>query len=250
MRLASENQLGLPTPIRHVVEHFLIDLLAASRRHPPMRSLLRSAFLIGAVLLIPILPFLVFGSSFTAWFVTWSKEPSSLPITVVAMLGLLASDIFLPVPSSMVSTLGGWRLGWLAGTLVSWCGLSLGATVGYALARRWGQPFALWFTRADELQRMTVLSQQYGAVILVLTRGVPVLAEASVLLMGIHQLSWRRFLPAVLLSNLGIALAYSAFGDFAERHGWLPLALAVSIAIPVLLALALERFRLRETSPL
>ena len=213
-----------------------------------MRSLLRSAFLIGTVLLIPILPFLVFGASFTAWFVTWSKEPASLPITVAAMLGLLASDIFLPVPSSMVSTLGGWRLGWFAGTLVSWLGLSLGATAGYAFARRWGRPFALWFTRADELERMATLSQQYGSLILILTRGVPVLAEASVLLMGIHQLSWRRFLPAVLLSNLGIAFAYSTFGDFAERHGWLPLALGVSIAIPVLLALALERFRIRETT--
>ena len=72
-------------------------------------------------------------------------------------------------------------------------------------------------------------------------RAVPVLAEASVLLVGIHNLSWRRFLPPVILSNLGIALAYAKFGEFAERNGWLPLALGMSIALPLLLTVVARR---------
>ena len=40
----------------------------------------------------------------------------------------------------------------------------------------------------------------------------------------------------MLLSNLGLAIAYSAFGEIAEKHQWLPLALAVSIGLPVVLA--------------
>jgi hypothetical protein len=40
----------------------------------------------------------------------------------------------------------------------------------------------------------------------------------------------------VLLSNLGLAIAYSVFGEIAEKHQWLPLALAVSIGLPVVLA--------------
>ena len=88
------------------------------------------------------------------------------------------------------------------------------------------------------MQRVT---DRYGPVVLVLTRAVPVFAEASVLIVGIHRLAWRRFLPAILLSNLGIALGYAAFGDYAEAHQWLPLALGVSIAIPVLVAAAAHR---------
>ena len=53
---------------------------------------------------------------------------------------------------------------------------------------------------------------------------------------GIHQLAWQRFLPAIVVSNLGIAIAYAAFGDYAERNQWLPLALAISIAVPVVVA--------------
>ena len=83
---------------------------------------------------------------------------------------------------------------------------------------------------------MRELSDRYGAIVLIVTRGVTILAEASVLVMGVHRMRWRSFLPPVMLSNLGIAWAYSAFGDVAEQHHWLPLALGIAIALPVLLA--------------
>jgi uncharacterized membrane protein YdjX (TVP38/TMEM64 family) len=177
-----------------------------------------------------------------AWTEAWMKSPQSTPAAALAVVALLSTDIFLPIPSSVVSTLAGWKLGVAGGTLASFVGLTLGAAIGFALAKRWGRPFAARFTRADELERTQRIAAQFGPAVLVLTRAVPVLAEASVLLMGIHNLPWRRFLPPVLLSNLGIALAYSAFGRVAQQHGWLPLALGVAIALPVLFAAIAERW--------
>lgn len=212
-----------------------------------MNSLLRSAFLISMVLLVPILPFLFFGEQLGTLVSDWLERPSSKLVTAGLIVGLLATDIFLPIPSSMISTLGGWQLGWLGGTLASWVGLTLGTVVGFSLARRWGRPFALFFSREEELDRMKQLSASYGIAILILARGVPVLAEASVLLMGVHRLPWKQFLPAVMLSNLGIACAYSTFGDYSEDNQWLPLAMGVSVALPVLLAALIERFVARKT---
>jgi uncharacterized membrane protein YdjX (TVP38/TMEM64 family) len=194
------------------------------------------------VLLVPVLPFLAFGPQMEAWTEAWMKSPQSTPAAALAVVALLSTDIFLPIPSSVVSTLAGWKLGVAGGTLASFVGLTLGAAIGFALAKRWGRPFAARFTRADELERTQRIAAQFGPAVLVLTRAVPVLAEASVLLMGIHNLPWRRFLPPVLLSNLGIALAYSAFGRVAQQHGWLPLALGVAIALPVLFAAIAERW--------
>jgi membrane protein DedA with SNARE-associated domain len=88
---------------------------------------------------------------------------------------------------------------------------------------------------------MEAASDRFGVFLLVMTRGVPVVAEASVLLMGIHRMAWRRFLLPVMLSNLGIALAYSTFGDVAGQHQWLPAALAMAIALPVIMAVMLHR---------
>jgi len=206
-----------------------------------MKAFLRPMIVMSLILLVPIMPFLLFGAEFETWVRHWADHPSSRPISALLIVALLASDIFLPTPSSMISTLGGWQLGWLGGTLVSWLGMTLGAALGFALARRWGRPLAAWLSRDADLDRLHGLSQRLGPAVLVVSRGVPVLAEASVLLMGVHQLSWRRFLPAVLLSNLGIAFAYSAFGDYAEQHHWLPLALGVSVALPVLLATLVTR---------
>ncbi|MEO2012211.1 MAG: VTT domain-containing protein [Pirellulaceae bacterium] len=201
------------------------------------------------VLLIPIIPFLFFGGQFEEWLKKFSEEPPADGATAAVVIGLLSTDILLPIPSSVISTLSGWQLGWWRGTLSTWVGMNLGAVIGFALARRWGQPFARWFSKPEDMERMQEVSDRYGPFVLVLTRAMPVFAEASVLIAGIHRLAWRRFLPAILLSNLGIALGYAAFGDFAEQHQWLPLALGVSVAIPVLVAAAARRFIPNQRSP-
>lgn len=207
-----------------------------------MRELIRTLPLMVLVLLVPVVPFLLFGAQLEDWLRGFAEHPPSPAVTATVIVSVLATDILLPVPSSVVSTLSGWQLGWWNGTLATWVGMNLGAVIGFALARRWGRPLALLFSKEADLERMRQASNAYGPAVLVLTRAVPVFAEASVLLTGIHRLAWRRFLPAVMLSNLGIAVAYAAFGDFAQQHQWLPLALAVSIAVPVLVAVAAQRW--------
>lgn len=199
-----------------------------------MRTLLRPLLLMSIVLLVPIVPFVVFGEQLETWFHSWSEQQESQRIVAAAVVGLLATDIVLPVPSSVISTFGGAQLGTLGGTLASWVGMTVSAIVGFVLARSCGPAVTRWLSSPQDVERLKQASDRYGPVFLVLARGVPVFAEASVLLLGIHRLSWRKFLPAVAASNLGIALAYSAFGTFARQHEWLPLALGVSVALPLL----------------
>jgi len=204
-----------------------------------MRELLRPMLPMIVVLAIPIVPFVLFGQErVDAQLRKWREEPPPAAFVSAAVIGLLASDIFLPIPSSAVSTLAGWQLGAVGGALVAWTGMSLGAAIGFALAKRFGGPAVAWLTRAEDLDRTRRLAERFGPALLILGRGVPVLAEATVLLVGMHGLSWRRFLPPVLLANLGLAIAYAAFGEIAGRHQWLPLALGVSIALPVLMVAA------------
>jgi uncharacterized membrane protein YdjX (TVP38/TMEM64 family) len=201
---------------------------------------MRPLFLIVFVLLVPILPFLVLGEAFDAWPALWQNNPPSRYFLAALTVGLLASDILLPVPSSVVNTLAGSQLGAFLGTVVCWVGMSLGAMLGFALARYGGRPFAERFCKPEQLRQMEQLSLRWGPSLLVLFRAVPVLAEASILLVGLHGLSWRRFLPPVMLSNLGIALAYAWFGQYAAERQWLPLALGIAVALPLLLTIWLQ----------
>ena len=74
---------------------------------------------------------------------------------------------------------------------------------------------------------------------------MPVLAEATVLLFGMHGLSWRRFLPPVLLANLGLAIAYSAVRRNGRTIPVVAAGLAVSIALPVLMVAAFRAWTSR-----
>jgi membrane protein DedA with SNARE-associated domain len=214
-----------------------------------MRPLMRPLFLIVFVLLVPILPFLVFGEPFEAWPALWQDAPPSRSVLAALTVGLLALDILLPVPSSVVNTLAGAQLGAPLGTAVCWLGMSLGAVLGFILARYGGRPLAERFCKAEQLRQMERLSFRYGPGILVLFRAVPVLAEASVLLVGLNRLTWRRFLPPVMLSNLGIALAYAWFGHYAGERQWLPLALGIAVALPLLLTIGLQGWLAARSGP-
>lgn len=201
-----------------------------------MRELFRTLPLMCMVLLVPVVPFLFFGGQMESWLRGVAENPPAPFATALLVITLLATDILLPIPSSVVSTLCGWQLGWLYGTLTTWLGMNLGAVLGFALAKRYGKPLARWLTSETELARMREVNRRYGPTVLVLTRAVPVFAEASVLIAGIHQLSWRRFLPGILASNLGVSIAYCALGEYAQKHQWLPLALGVSIALPIVVS--------------
>jgi uncharacterized membrane protein YdjX (TVP38/TMEM64 family) len=198
-----------------------------------MKELLRGALVIAAVLLVPIVPFLLYGG-LEDRVLGWIDEPPASRAAVAALVvGTLAGDILLPVPSSAVSTYSGAHLGWLLGTVASWLGMTCGATIGFALARTLGRPLAERFASPEDLARTERLSRRFGTAVLVVTRPLPVLAEATVLLVGVSQLSWRRFFVAVGLSNLGIAAAYAVFGQFALEQGSLAAALIASVVLPV-----------------
>jgi uncharacterized membrane protein YdjX (TVP38/TMEM64 family) len=208
-----------------------------------MRDLLRPMLPMIVVLAVPIVPFLIFGQEGVERALDdWRENPPPPMYVAAAVVALLATDVFLPIPSSLVSTLAGWQLGALGGTVVSWIGMTLGAAMGFALARTFGQPAVAWLTRPPDLARTQLLAERFGPALLVLGRGIPVLAEGTVLLLGMHGMSWRRFLPPVLLANLGLALAYSVFGQVAERYHLLPLALAIAIALPVAMIAAFKAF--------
>jgi uncharacterized membrane protein YdjX (TVP38/TMEM64 family) len=214
-----------------------------------MRELVRLLVLVGLALLVPIVPFLGLGHWLDQRVEAWLDPPPRPGMVALAVVALLSTDVLLPIPSSVVSTVAGAQLGVLPATLVSWLGMTLGAALGFALAKAFGRPLAERLSSGDDLRRLDRFSEAYGAGLLVATRALPILAEAAVLLLGATRLPWRKFWPPILLANLGIAAVYSGLGHVARGVDQFALALAVSIALP-LAATALVRWLLpRPANP-
>ncbi|MBY0429999.1 MAG: VTT domain-containing protein, partial [Rhodospirillales bacterium] len=132
--------------------------------------------LLAALAAAVIIPFLLFGDRMEA-VAAWVAASAAGPAGAALLVGLLAGDILLPVPSSMVSTACGVLMGFPMGTAVSTAGLTAGCLLGYALGR---------FLGGERLDRLvnpagagcvSGVMERHGAWALVVLRGVPVLAE-------------------------------------------------------------------------
>lgn len=174
-------------------------------------SLRRTTSVITLALAMPIVPFLVLGElPGERWLSASDGNAFRFALTGA---GLLCVDVLLPVPSSIVATLLGARLGLPGGWLAACAGLTLGNLLGYGVGRLWPRRFA------PELPaRPTILA-------VLLSRPVPIVAEAVVIAAGASRASLARVFAASLAGNTiytGL-LAASGAALISAELGLLPL---------------------------
>lgn len=151
-------------------------------------KLFRQLGTIIVVLLIPIIPFAITGElPGEQWL---SAADGNALLFGLAGGGLLVMDVLLPVPSSIVGTLLGARLGLLPGFAAIWVGLTAGNVIGYLLGR-----LTLRRLRGELPELPTLL-------VVFLSRPVPVLAEATSLAAGASAMPLPRFILACGAGNL------------------------------------------------
>ena len=202
----------------------------------------RWVWLAGLVLCAIIVPFILFGAQLDAWTGRFLEQAAGHRLPAALVLGgLLATDILLPVPSSIVSTACGVLLGFAPGTLVSAAGMTVSCLAGYGLGAVFGRPLAVRMVGAQGLAEAQRLNRRWGEWMIIATRPVPVLAEAGVLFVATVRMPFGRFLLLSTLSNLAISLVYAAVGAYAaDIHTFLPACLA-SIGVPGLTMLLFRR---------
>ena len=190
-----------------------------------------------ALLGLILVPFFLFEEWFNAaaMYVTSSTTSRSWAAGLAG--ALLASDVFLPVPSSLVSAAAGLVLGFWPATLLIWSSMTVACVLGYGFGRV-SAGAARRFVGEAGVARATRLATHYGGYAIVLCRPVPVLAEASVIVAGLIRTPIVRFLTLAIWSNLGIAVVYAAIGAFAMRVDSFLLAFAGAIIVPGLAFLA------------
>jgi uncharacterized membrane protein YdjX (TVP38/TMEM64 family) len=174
----------------------------------------------------PALAFLLLCVVVLAPFLLWEAPMTALardglaagrPVAVVAsvIVLLLAADMILPVPSSLVATAAGALLGPVLGAATAALGLTLGGAGVFLAIRRWGVGRWALGRRRGQLEDLAV---RHGAVLIAVLRPVPVLAEASVIAAAVARTPVLPALAALTLSNLGMAAAYAALGAAVESR--------------------------------
>jgi len=197
---------------------------------------------VGAVVMVPVIPFLILGEAFETQVRDWIQNEVSPTTQSLAVAGALASDIFLPVPSSAVITYAGGVFGFAMAAFASWIGLTAGCIVGFALARWFGKSFAARFSSEQDLVVLRKSIARYGPIALLVTRPLPILAEACVLLTGTTRLEWTRFVAPIVIGNAIVSVVYAACGAFLTDTDSLIPVTVLSGTIPLAAALFARRW--------
>jgi uncharacterized membrane protein YdjX (TVP38/TMEM64 family) len=189
--------------------------------------------LVAALLLVGILvPFALLDREMTVWSLRWVSGEAQTPWIFVAVVALLAADVVLPVPSSLVSTAAGASLGFALGSVASIAGMTLCAQVGYLAGRRIGARIVCRIVSSNALTIASQRLEDRATTALIIMRPVPVLAEASVLMAGVLRVNPIRFFVTTFLANIGISVAYCAVGALALEWNSFVAAFAGAITVP------------------
>ena len=145
-------------------------------------------------------------------------------------VGLLIADVLLPVPSSLVMAAHGALFGVWIGTLLSLAGSTGAAAFGFWVGRR-GGPLLTRLVAPDERERANRLLKRWGALAIIVTRPVPLLAETVAIMAGASAMGWTRTVLAAAAGSLPPAFLYAVAGASASQFQNTVLMFVLVIAI-------------------
>lgn len=193
----------------------------------------RTAILIGAVagaiILSKLLIENVLGIRSDSLIESWMGRAGTG--SAVVMISLLAADLFLPIPSSLIMVLSGAAFGVLWGSIFSLVGSIGGEWLGFELVRRYGRRASSKMVGDDELERLSRVFARHGAAVVVVTRALPVVMETMSVVAGLSKMKRTTFLVASLLGTAPIVVVYAYAGAVSRQTGSLVPAVIMLIAV-------------------
>jgi uncharacterized membrane protein YdjX (TVP38/TMEM64 family) len=175
-----------------------------------MRRLLLPLGIVVVVIVIVFLGLPNLEAIFSEW-VTNSANQAKSYYSMISF-SLLAADVFLPIPSSIIMFLNGSVLGVFWGGVLSLISSLLSAVIGYYFGKLFYHTLNKRYT-PEELEKAASIIRRFGFAGIIMTRGVPILAEAVSILTGNMAYRFRHFFLANFIGFLPICLLYAYIGS-------------------------------------
>ncbi len=154
-----------------------------------------------------------------------------LPLAALLGVGLLAGDIVLPVPSSLVMITLGSLFGLVGGALLAFLGGVLAALLGYYLGKMGRDRFQKWWG-AVAIQQGEKLFQRFGLLAVIISRPVPLLSETVSVMAGSARFRFDKMLFGSILGVLPASVIYAWAGSSLNtgQYGAWPFLIVLGLA--------------------
>jgi len=182
-----------------------------------------------------VLIFIVLCALIMASFVLWGGAEAGFEQQLTKLISnrqhyavfsyfLLASDIVLPVPNSIMMYSNGYVLGVIPGTALSVFSMMTGALAGYYLGK-----CTAYGSRSKDHEKARIFWEKYGPPAILVTRGIPVVSESICIIGGYAGMPLGRFLLLNLLGYIPVALVFALFGAWGYDKNVFLVSLVVSL---------------------
>jgi len=193
-------------------------------------------FLLLAILVI--VPFVIWGDFFEKLFNPEETKERLKELGTswawLAGIGLLVSDLFLPIPGTVVMSALGFVYGpWLGGVFAV-LGSMLAGLLAYGLCRQVGRGAAEWIAGKEDLAKGELIFRgPAGGWIVALSRWLPVMPEVIACLAGLARMPWGRFTLALACGSVPLGFTFAVIGVWGHENP--VMALVFSAGLPPVL---------------
>ncbi len=199
--------------------------------------MLRLVLIVFVLGVLVALPFAIWGDQVEAVLtidgaVKWMRGTGWAGL---AGVGLIVSDIAIPIPSTAVMAGLGILYGPFVGGVLSAIGSILAGSLGYWICRALGPKTAEWLAGQDGMRKAQSLFDQWGLPIVALSRWVPVLPETVAFLAGLIRMPFPRFFGALACGSVPLGFVFATAGHLGREAPILVVILCALTPVAMLL---------------
>jgi len=207
------------------------------------RALILIGSVAAAIILSKLLLENVFGIQTDALVQSWiTNAGAGSALTIMA---LLAADLFLPIPSSLIMVLSGAAFGVMGGALLGLVGSIGGEWLGFELVLRYGRRASAAIVGDEEIERLSRAFARHGLAAVAVTRALPVVMETTSVVAGLSSMTRSAFLIGSFIGTAPIVLVYAYAGAVSRQTNSVVPAVVMLVAV-ALFGAVIYRMRIEE----
>lgn len=192
--------------------------MGACPRHRGRIEMLRLVLVILAIGFLVALPFVIWGDQIESVLtvegaVQWMRGTGWAGL---AGVGLIISDIAIPIPSTAVMAGLGVLYGPIKGGVLAATGSILAGCLGYWICRALGPRTAERLAGQAGLQQAQRLFDRWGLPLVALSRWLPVLPETVAFLAGLIRMPFPRFVSALAMGSVPLGFVFATAGHLGR----------------------------------
>ena len=150
---------------------------------------------------------------------------------VAISIALMVAHSFMPFPAEILACANGMIYGPVWGTVVTWIGAMLGASVAFGLVRLLGRPYVYRILGDGRQEKLALWSRDRGGAALLTARLIPLIAFNLInYAAALTEISWWTFLWATGIGILPLTALSAYLGDRMLKMplwGWLVVGVVV-----------------------